>query len=250
MSDDITQLSGDPHDLVAGFALDALDPDESARFAAHLPTCGQCRAELAALTETATAYGSSTRIAPPAELEDRLMGSLFGESPDQVTPGASGADVIAIAPRPRWYLPVAAAAAFILGAGLVAGTVRLTTSDSSSQIVAEAQKIAQIAAAPDTHFMPLDLDSGSAKVMVSEEMNGAAIMASDLPMPESGMQYRVWTMMSDGSMVPAATFLPDNDGHASAVLDTEVDGATGFMLTIDSADASHPSDQTLAEVHI
>ncbi|MDI1289013.1 MAG: zf-HC2 domain-containing protein, partial [bacterium] len=73
MSDDVTRLSGDPHDLVAGFALDALDPDESQRFAEHLPICESCRAELDALTETATTYGSSTRITPPAELEDRLM---------------------------------------------------------------------------------------------------------------------------------------------------------------------------------
>ncbi len=250
MSDDITQLSGDPHDLVAGFALDALDPDESRRFVEHLPTCDPCRAELAALNETASAYGSSTRVTPPAELEARLMGALFGQSPEAATADGTEADVISIARRPRWYLPVAAAAAFILGAGLVAGAVQLTRPDTNSVIVAEAQQIADIAGAPDTHFMPLDLDRGSAKFMVSEEMNSAAIMATDLPMPESGMEYRVWTIMSDGSMVPAATFLPDNSGHASAVLDTEVDGATGFMLTVDSADASHPSDQTLAEVHI
>ncbi len=250
MSDDITQLSGDPHDLIAGFALDVLDPDESRRFVEHLPTCDACRAELAALTETVSAFGSSTRITPPAELEDRLMASLFGDSSEAGTPGASEADVIAIARRPRWYLPVAAAAAFILGAGLVAATVHVTSSDSNSQIVAEAQEIADIAGAPDTHFMPLDLDSGSAKFMVSEGMNSAAIMATDLPMPEDGMQYRVWTIMSDGSMVPAATFLPDSSGYASAVLATDVDGATGFMLTIDYADATHPSEKTLAEVHI
>lgn len=243
-------LSGDPHDLVAGFALDALDSDESRRFAEHLPTCEPCRSELSALAETAAAYGSSTRITPPAELEDRLMDSLFGSSTDKTKNELGAAEVLAVARRPRWHLPVAAAAALVLGAGLVAAAVGLSRSDSSSQVVVEAQQIAEIASAPDTHFMPLEVDAGSIKLMVSEEMNSAAIMASDLPMPEDGMQYRVWTIMSDGSMLPAATFIPDTIGHAAVVLQTDLHGASGFMITIDSVEVSHPSADPIAEVRI
>ena len=36
----------DVHELTAGYALDALEPDERARFEAHLGSCEACREEL------------------------------------------------------------------------------------------------------------------------------------------------------------------------------------------------------------
>ncbi|MFZ0014763.1 MAG: zf-HC2 domain-containing protein [Acidimicrobiia bacterium] len=39
------------HDLAAPYALDSLDPEESALFEAHLETCSRCRSQLAEMRE-------------------------------------------------------------------------------------------------------------------------------------------------------------------------------------------------------
>jgi len=59
----------DVHELTAGYALDALHPEERETYEAHLAQCEPCRAELASLGETATtlAFGV-TSPAPPERL--------------------------------------------------------------------------------------------------------------------------------------------------------------------------------------
>ena len=47
----------DLHDLTAGYALDALDPDERARYEEHLASCERCRDELQGFWQVAGALG-------------------------------------------------------------------------------------------------------------------------------------------------------------------------------------------------
>ena len=44
-------MSEDPHDLLAAYALDALDDDERERFERHLEDCDECSEQLALLRE-------------------------------------------------------------------------------------------------------------------------------------------------------------------------------------------------------
>ncbi|HEY6625163.1 MAG TPA: anti-sigma factor [Acidimicrobiales bacterium] len=75
-------VSGMPHDEVAdllgAYALDALDPDESALVEAHLRDCPRCSAEVARHHEVAGLLANSGAEAP-AELWDRIADRL--ESP-------------------------------------------------------------------------------------------------------------------------------------------------------------------------
>ena len=245
MTEQPTSPQGDPHDLLAGFVLDAFDPDESRRFTAHLPTCSACRTELAVLSQTAADLGTSIRVTPPPALEERLMESLFNDGEAVAAPASVPIDTRT---RPRWLWPAAAAATFVLGAGLVTTTNIINRSDSTPQVVAEAQQIVDLAGASDAHFMPLELETGTVNLIVSDEMNMGAVMATDLPMPQAGLEYHVWTIMEDGSMEPAVSFLPDSSGHASVMLDTGIRDSAGFMLTVDPAGAEHPSGPALAEV--
>jgi anti-sigma-K factor RskA len=231
-------LDGDPHDLLPGYLLDALDHDEEGRFTGHLPTCAACRAELVALSDTVADLATASHVQPPAAVEDRLIASLFGPSiPSR---------------RRRWMWPAAAAAAFVLGAGVVATTGVLHGGTTEAQVAAEAeaQLILDVTSAPDAHFMPLDVPEGTAKLVVSDLMNMGAVMATDLPTPASGREYHVWTVMGDGSMESAATFRPGTDGHVSVMLHTGVTDAAAFMLTVEDPGAQHPTGEPLAEVTV
>jgi hypothetical protein len=257
MTNEADRSARDPHDLWPGYLVDALDPDETARFIDHLPTCQPCREHVYALTDTVADLASETRVAPPAFVEDQLMASLFGASSTAV-PADHGASEIGPSPTPissrrrRWVWPAAAAAAFILGAGLVATTGILHVGENGGQVVAngEAQLILDVTSAPDAHFMPLNLPQGTAKLVVSSGMDKGAVMASDLPMPASGREYHVWTVMGDGTMKSAATFLPDSAGHVSVMLDTGVNEASGFLITVEEPGSSHPTGDPLAEVRV
>ena len=76
------------------------------------------------------------------------------------------------------------------------------------------------------------------------------IMANNLPMPEKGQMYHVWTRMHDGTMVSSAVFAPNSHGHAATMLNTGVTGASGFVLTVQDSNDTEPSAEALAEVDL
>jgi anti-sigma factor RsiW len=53
------------HGNVASFVAGALEPEEDAAFAEHLPTCPSCRAEIVLLSELSAAVGQLTASSSP-----------------------------------------------------------------------------------------------------------------------------------------------------------------------------------------
>ena len=75
----------DLHDLTAGYALDALDPDERARYEEHLASCESCREELQEFWQVAGALGRAAGgPTPPASLRDRILEQARDERPNVV----------------------------------------------------------------------------------------------------------------------------------------------------------------------
>ena len=112
-------MSSDPHDLLAAYALDALDDDERERFERHLADCAECTEQLALLREpvAALAYAAEGPV-PPKELRDRIIEGARAE------PRAA---VIKL-PRRNWALGAvaavaAAAAALAIGLGIWANSL-------------------------------------------------------------------------------------------------------------------------------
>ena len=90
MSSPISDHPDHPDDLLAPYALDAVDPHEAAAVRHHLQQCPRCRAEVDGYLETAAALGTMPVVAletpPPAALWDRIaagLGDRVAEPPDE-----------------------------------------------------------------------------------------------------------------------------------------------------------------------
>jgi anti-sigma-K factor RskA len=76
----------DEHDgyreLVSGYALDALDPEDREPIEAHLAGCSDCQTLLAELRHVAAGIGASVDPAkPPPELKARVLTKVTGRAP-------------------------------------------------------------------------------------------------------------------------------------------------------------------------
>ena len=84
----------DVEELLASYALDAVDPAEVVLVDAHLAECARCRAEVARHRELASMLTGSPEE-PPAELWERISGALAEPDPDYA---GGAADATPVAP--------------------------------------------------------------------------------------------------------------------------------------------------------
>src|SRR4051794_28258471 len=112
-------MSAHEHDhweqLAAGFALDALEPEERADFTAHLASCAQCRELLDEHSLVAAQLGSlaGDDVSPPPW--SAIRAGVVGE-PQR----PAEAEVVVLRRRPR-FATLAAAAAAVAVAGAAGG---------------------------------------------------------------------------------------------------------------------------------
>ncbi|TMJ10864.1 MAG: hypothetical protein E6G98_06495, partial [Bacillati bacterium ANGP1] len=89
-------------ELLAAFALHALDRDEEQAVSAHVQSCDRCRSELASWQEVTGQLGSAVRqVTPPPGLREAVLAGIQMRQ-----------DVIQV--RRGWALGLAAAAALVL----------------------------------------------------------------------------------------------------------------------------------------
>jgi len=159
------------HDLVAAYALGALDDDERQAFDAHLEGCERCRDEAVALAEAASALAYAPEgPAPPEALRGRLLEAARAERGAKVIPFPRFR-------RPAWIASVAAAACLAIGLGLWA-TIGTSNSPGRAQTVA------------------LKGVRGTLTVNGS----GRAVMdMRDLKAPPAGAFYQLWVIPSGAS---------------------------------------------------
>src|SRR5437867_4195728 len=99
------------HELVAAYALDALDDSERREFEEHLAGCEQCSEELGGLKDAAAALAYVPEgPAPPAALRDRVLEQINAERALNVVPLRRRVALPALA----GFGVVAAAAAIVL----------------------------------------------------------------------------------------------------------------------------------------
>jgi anti-sigma factor RsiW len=113
-------------ELAVGYALDALEPDETAAMEDHLLTCARYNRAVAETREVTSGLAAAARsVEPPARLRQSILAAV--EAEEEPREPAPAAEPVSLAERRRrpvlaW---VAAAAVLVLLAGLVGWNLAL-----------------------------------------------------------------------------------------------------------------------------
>ena len=219
-----------PHDELAIYALDALDPDEHAALDQHLAGCPACRAELEEHRTTLARLVVPAEEPPPsvwAGIAQQLPQLGGAHAPSAGLPDADdtaadrGADVVPLhaplhvrrrsfAERSGW---LAAAAALVVVLGL--GAVLVTRGGDSPDTVADLAAAA--ADAPGAVVVPLADDNGDevARVVLAADAGATDYLIFDgLAKLPPGTSYQLWK--TDGGSVPPISLGVVGDGSAQA----------------------------------
>ncbi len=209
-------MNSDTHALLAPYALDALDPDERARFEAHLDECEECASELAGFVETATKLGGVHEVATPVEMRARLMDAVARTPQERPV-------VSALTPRGRAgrLLPKMVVAASLVLA-LAGGGAFLVERSNNAEMRAQQNLMTSVMSAPDASMDSMELpDGGSIRLIHSASEHAAVLVTSQMPRL-TDETYQLWSL---------------KDGHATSQgLISDVD-TTQMVMKTDGAQA-------------
>lgn len=215
------------HDLVAPYALDALDEDEREAFERHLAECDQCRSQLAELQEATTALAYAAEgPEPPAELRERILEAV----------GQNGGARVVQFPRRQWLLPAAGVAAAVaavaaITVGLWAASLKSDLDQERSARSAEAKAIALLAG--DAERRPL---TGGRGALLLASDGSAALVTCDLATAPEGKAYEAWVITSEATR-PAGLFRGGGDCDVK-VLTRAVPRNAVVAVTLEGEDGS------------
>ena len=214
------------HELTAGYALDALDPEERSAYEAHLSGCESCQRELASFWETTEALAiAASGPAPSPALRERILADVRAEPARNVVPFESR----------RWRVaPVLGAVAAV--AAVVALALGLWGSSLSSDLdetrAALARERAAAAILADPGARTVGLATGNGRLVVAQD-GRAALVLTDLGPAPSGQTYQAWVIEGDNP-IPAGIF-PGDDGLDVVLVDGDVADGEVVAVTVEKA---------------
>lgn len=217
-------MNEDPHDLVAAYALDALDHEERERFERHLAECGNCTEQLELLGEAAAALAYGVEGPQPnASLRDRILAAAKSE------PRAS---VIRL-PRRNWGLTAVAGVAAVaavaaLALGLWANS--LSNSLDRERNANDAYELAAQLLSAKASATPLVGADGS--LLVAND-GRAAIVVCGLDRAPSEMTYEAWVIT--GTTPEPAGLFRGGEGCQPVALTRNVPSGATVGVTIERA---------------
>ncbi|MEX1078054.1 MAG: anti-sigma factor [Homoserinimonas sp.] len=234
----------------AGYALNALSPQERDNFEAQLMESEAMRNELTGLSDTAALLGLAVEpVQPKADLKANIMAKLASTpqlpresdaSPRRVEPApptetTSTPGAVESKTRARWFtrpagiLAAAAAAAALFAGGNLVGW-NLAHNDFA---VTQATALAELQAAEDVQSATATVaGGGTAELIWSIERQRSAIVIDDLPdLPENRV-YQLW-YIDGGGATPAGTFEPAGRGKTLRVLDGTMSAGDTIGITVE-----------------
>ena len=183
----------DLHELTAGYALDALDPDEQAQYEAHLATCEPCRDELQGFWQVSASLARAAGgPRPPAALRSRILEQARSERPNVVPL------------RRRFTLPVLLPAAVAAAAVIVIGIWAVGLSRELDDARGD------LAVLGDPNAQVFESAKGEANLVVTPSGEAALVVRRMAPAP-AGKDYQIWVFENG---VPKSAGLFERPGVA------------------------------------
>jgi anti-sigma-K factor RskA len=224
------------HELSAGYALDALGPEERDAFERHLAGCPECQEEVASFWEVAGALAVAADGPPPSpELRERILADAQGEMQT----------VVSLESRRRVSPVLAAvtavAAAVAIGLGFYAVSLNNELDSTRSALTAQENAAALLA---DPSATSVDLRSGTGRLVLGSG-GEAVLVLNDLPPAPTGKTYQAW-IVDDQMPVSAGTFASAGGQAVVPIPQAVPDGAVIAVTVEESGGASAPTLPPLA----
>jgi anti-sigma-K factor RskA len=237
-------------DLVAVYALDALDDDEAARVEDHLRDCPRCREELRGHQETAALLAHEGSDAPEG-LWDRIAAGVAPE-PDVDRPRLElivGERSPSAPSRSRsWGWRAAAAAAVVVvaaGTGVEVAHQNHRINQLSSALAGQSllQQATSAALDPSAHRLALTSANGTVQATAAVLPNGVGyVVDTAMPGLSGDKTYQLWSLTS-GRSISAGLMGP----HPTVTRFHLAPGASAVAVTVEPEGGSaEPTGQLVA----
>lgn len=245
----------DYQELLAAYALDAIDPADRQALSEHLADCVQCRDELSALRDTT---GLLSHAAAPQEPGEHVRAQILAQVRAE-TRRETPAQVVNMPQRTRTAWPnmlrLAAAIAFI---ALLAGVIVLWRRDarmqaemaqlsrqldaqqgemkSSRDLMARQQEAlalmnSAVATRIQLNGMPA-APNARATLMFDKQTGRAVLLTDGLPATSADKAYEVWFIPKGRSPMPGKVFTVDSSGHAMIMERMPPEAMDGAVIAI------------------
>jgi anti-sigma-K factor RskA len=207
----------------AAYVLGALEDHEVTPFLRHLDACAVCRDEVASLQVVADMLPAAvSQVSAPRGLRRRVLATVYEEA--ELFHAAGSRREPERSPR-RFWRPVprafqALAAAALVAAGIVVGTVDLGGPGGSTS------RVIRASASPPTSAV-LRLSSGRTELAVSQ-----------LRAAPAGRVYEVWLQRRGQPQATDALFVPTSDGRATVAVPGDLHDVEAVMVTAEPAGGS------------
>ncbi|HEY7179702.1 MAG TPA: anti-sigma factor [Gaiella sp.] len=216
-------MDAEAHELIAGYALDALEPDDRARAKALLDRSEEAREELRAFTEaTAAMATAASGPVPPPALRERILDAARADR-QMVVPLESRR-------RPRLVPVLGAAAAIAAVFAIALGIWGLSVSsdlDDSRAALSQARAAAAVLASPDARNVALQQGDGTLVVSGSD----AVLVLNSMEAAPAGKTYEVWVL--DGETPVRAGVFPGGGPRDLVPVEGSVGEGAKVLVTLE-----------------
>lgn len=183
-------------ELIPGYALDALEPEEAGRVEAHLPSCSECRRELALLRGGAISLATGVaQITPPPEVRDRIIAAIGPERRR-----------IPVPPR-GWVFSLAVATALVIVLGGIDVSLLQRLAVLNARVKTQTQLLALLATPSARTVTLAGTAPGVVRLVFDPSSHRGALIAAGLQDPGQNLVYQLWLV---GGQTPesAGVFRP------------------------------------------
>ncbi|HEU4324468.1 MAG TPA: anti-sigma factor [Roseiflexaceae bacterium] len=257
-------LDEHPTELLPGYVLEALDPEETRRVAAHLRVCPACQAEAASFRAVVNLLPYTTLPQdPPVHIKRQLLARIDAMSEPEAQPrpaalldGDGPRVSTPLRPAParsaRWMrgaLAAACAAALMLGYMAYDNDRRATELAQQVAQLSEQSRIDAFVRAPDTQSRELRASRPGvkAKMYMRPGHSQAVIEISGLPAADAAHTYQCW-FARNNTPVPSDRFNVGSNGTVAMLINAPepIDNYAEVMVTLERADGSPvPSEEVV-----